>query len=87
MESKDMVRMANQIASFFKSYGQEEGVKEIATHINNFWEPRIRKHFFEHLAKGNSGFDPMVLSAAQLIRKPADHVTNQAHLPPAGEES
>ncbi len=87
MESKDMVRMANQIATFFKSYGNEEGTKEIATHINNFWEPRMRQHFFEYVAKGNTGFDPMVLAAVSMIRKSADHNTNQANLPPEGEES
>ena len=87
MESKDMVRMANQIATFFKAYGQEEGTKEIATHINNFWEPRMRLHFFEHVAKGHSGFDPMVLAAVPLIRKPADHAAHQGNLPKHGEES
>lgn len=87
MESEDMVRMANQIATFFKSYGVEEGTKEIATHINNFWEPRMRSHFFDHVAKGNTAFDPMVLAAVPMIRKPADHDTDQANLPPEGEEN
>jgi formate dehydrogenase subunit delta len=87
MESKDMVRMANQIATFFKSYGAEEGTKEVATHINNFWEPRMRSHFFEFVAKGNTGFDAMVLAAVPMIRKPADHDTHQEDLPKAGEES
>jgi formate dehydrogenase subunit delta len=87
METKDMVRMANQIATFFKSYGAEEGTKEVANHINNFWEPRMRSHFFDFVAKGNTGFDPMVLAAVPMIRKPADHATHQGNLPKHGEES
>ena len=87
MESKDMVRMANQIATFYKAYGQEEGTKEVAAHINNFWEPRMRQHFFEYISEGGKAFDPMVMAAAVLIRKPADHSAHQGNLPPEGEES
>jgi formate dehydrogenase subunit delta len=87
MESKDIVRMANQIATFFKAYGQDEGTKEIATHINNFWEPRMRQHFFEYVAKGGASLDPMVLAAVPLIRKPADNAAHQGNLPKHGEES
>jgi formate dehydrogenase subunit delta len=72
METKDMVRMANQIGTFFKGYGEEEGTKEIATHMNNYWEPRMRREFFAHVAKGGAGLDPMVLAAAALVRKPKD---------------
>ena len=38
-----LVRMANQIATFFKSQPEAERVPGIATHINKFWEPRMRK--------------------------------------------
>jgi formate dehydrogenase subunit delta len=72
METRDMVRMANQIAAFFKGYGAEEGTKEIATHMNNYWEPRMRRDFFAHVEKGGAGFDPMVLAAAAQVRKPKD---------------
>ncbi|HMT13424.1 MAG TPA: formate dehydrogenase subunit delta, partial [Aestuariivirga sp.] len=34
--------MANQIAGFFAPYGEAEAVKEVAAHINAFWEPRMR---------------------------------------------
>lgn len=87
METRDMVRMANQIAGFFKSYGAEDGKKEVAAHINNFWEPRMRGQFFDYLKTGGKDFDPMVTGAAKLIRKPTNHSANQAHLPPHGEES
>ena len=70
MESSDIIRMTNQIAGFFKAYGHDEAVKEIATHINNFWDPRMRTHLFAYLAKGGTGIDPLVIEAAANIRKP-----------------
>lgn len=71
MQTRDMLRMANQIAAFFKSYPHEEALKEAATHFNNFWSPPMRKQLFAHLAKGGEGLDPLVVEAAAQIRTPA----------------
>ncbi|MBG1232245.1 formate dehydrogenase subunit delta [Aestuariivirga litoralis] len=76
MEQQDMIRMANQIASFFRGYGTDEAKKEISSHLNNFWEPRMREQFFKHLDSGGAGFDPLVLEAAKLVRKPDNHNSN-----------
>ena len=70
METRDMLRMANQIADFFKGYPREEARTEAATHLNNYWDPRMRKHLFEHLAKGGEGLDPLIIEAAAQLRKP-----------------
>lgn len=66
-----MVRMANQIASFFKGYDHDEAVKDTAYHINSFWEPRMRRLLFAHLDKGGEGLDPLVKDAAAKIKRPA----------------
>lgn len=87
MEQADLIRMANQIAGFFKNYGPEEGKKEIAAHLNNFWEPRMREKFFQHLSTGGAGFDPLVIEASKLVRKPDNHKAVQSRLPKHGEES
>ena len=87
MQNEDIIRMANQIGAFFKAYGPEQAKKDIAAHINNFWEPRMRSKLFELLSAGGTGFDPLVVEAAQLVRKPSDHAANQSHLPKHGEES
>ncbi|CAN7436515.1 formate dehydrogenase subunit delta [Rhizobium sp. LjRoot98] len=65
-----LVRMANQIATFFKSQPEAERVAGIATHINKFWEPRMRKAFFELIEQDDAGFDPLVISAAAIIKRP-----------------
>ncbi|WFU08500.1 formate dehydrogenase subunit delta [Rhizobium sp. CB3090] len=68
--SAKLVYMANQIATFFKTQPANEAVQGVATHINKFWEPRMRRQFFEIVDSGNSGLDPLVLEAAALIHRP-----------------
>lgn len=69
MSHDKIVRMANQIATFFKSQPEAERAAGVANHINKFWEPRMRRQFFEELEKG-APFDPLVKEAANLVRKP-----------------
>jgi formate dehydrogenase subunit delta len=88
METADMLRMANQIAAFFKSYPREEALKDTATHFNNYWSPPMRAKLLAHLAQGGRGLDPLVIEAAGGIRRPAesvDHPANQADILPTGE--
>lgn len=65
-----LVYMANQIATFFKSQPASEAAQGVATHINKFWEPRMRRQLFEILETEENGLSPLVLEAAPLIRKP-----------------
>ncbi len=65
-----LVYMANQISKFFESKPHAEGVAGIAAHINDFWEPRMRRHFFEVVDAGGAGLRPMVLDAARSIKRP-----------------
>lgn len=67
METKDMIRMANQIADFFKAYPEEQAVAETAKHLKSFWEPRMRKLLIEHTAKGGAGLNPLALKAARTL--------------------
>ena len=62
--------MANQIATFFESKPHEEGVHGVAEHINKFWEPRMRRQFFEMVDAGGEGLKPIVIEAAAQIRRP-----------------
>ena len=66
-----LVRMANQIATFFHSQPREDGPLGVATHINKFWEPRMRRAFFDIVDnRGGEGLDGLVLQAVPLIRRP-----------------
>lgn len=68
MSPDKLAYMANQIASFFKSRPHDEAVAGIADHISNFWEPRMRRQFFELLKDDAGRFDPLVQEAAPSVR-------------------
>lgn len=65
-----MVRMANQMADFFKSYGETEAIEGIADHINKFWEPRMRRDFFVLVDSGGAGLSELVKKASSFIKRP-----------------
>ena len=69
MSPEKLVRMANQIATFFESQ-PDGGTEGVAAHINDFWEPRMRARLLDHLAAGGAGLHPAVRDAARLIRPP-----------------
>ncbi len=70
MSHDKIVYMANQIASFFNSQPEAERVEGVATHINKFWEPRMRRQFFEKIEAGEA-FDPLVIEASKQVNRPA----------------
>jgi len=69
-DSSKLIRMANQIATFFASQPEADRVKGVATHINKFWEPRMRREFFALIDNGGEGFLPLVIEAAKQVNRP-----------------
>ncbi|WP_114392770.1 formate dehydrogenase subunit delta [Oleisolibacter albus] len=74
MQSGELVRMANQIASYFGAYPEAEAVPEIASHIRSFWDPRMRSALLAHVETGGEGLDPLVLKAVRRLLQPSDGV-------------
>ena len=70
MSADRIVRMANDIAKFMESKPHAEGVSMLASHINDFWEPRMRRQLFQKIDAGEAGFRSLVLEAAGAIRRP-----------------
>ncbi|MCM2396290.1 formate dehydrogenase subunit delta [Rhizobium sp. S95] len=68
--SEKIVRMANQIATFFLSQPEAVRVEGVANHINKFWEPRMRRQLFEHIDKGGEGLLPLVIEASKAVKRP-----------------
>lgn len=67
MNDDRLISMANQIADFFQSYPEAEAVEGIATHIQKFWDPRMRRGIFAHLKAGGAGLKPLSLKALQQL--------------------
>lgn len=70
MSVEKITRMANDIAKFMESKPHDEGVALLAAHINDFWDPRMRRQLFEILDAGGAGLRPLVIDAAVAIRRP-----------------
>ena len=66
-----LVRMANQIADFFKIQSADLAVAGTADHIRKFWDPRMRAMMTQHLDHGGAGLNPFALKATQIVCKPA----------------
>jgi len=73
MSSPDkLVYMANQIGKFFTAQGEASAVEGIATHLKNFWDPRMRKAIIAHLDAGGARLDPEVRLAIERLRLTSD---------------
>lgn len=78
MNHERLVRMANQIATFFASQKDEEPAEATARHIASFWDPRMRAGLDRLVHAGGAGLDPVALAAArQLARPTADERSGQ----------
>ncbi|WP_373236632.1 formate dehydrogenase subunit delta [Cohaesibacter celericrescens] len=69
MSPEKMVHMANQIAIFFKSQPEENRADQVAGHLTDFWEPRMRAQLLSYIESGGQGLDDLVLKAAHIIQQ------------------
>jgi formate dehydrogenase subunit delta len=67
-----LVYMANQIARFFSSQGNDCAVAGTADHLQKFWDPVMRRSILAHLDAGGEGLDPLVRRALERLRPKAD---------------
>lgn len=68
MSPEKMVRMANQIASFFETQPGGDAAEMVAAHLNDFWDPDMRAQLAAYIEAGGAGLHPRVMEAAGLIR-------------------
>jgi len=64
-----LIYMANQIGGFFAVQGHDKEVAGVADHIAKFWNSRMQKQIFAHVAKGGEGLKPTVKEALQVLEK------------------
>ena len=70
MTPETLVRMANQIADFFKALPDEEALAGASNHIRMFWDPRMRAKMAAHLAAGGEGLNPLARQAVEKVCQP-----------------
>jgi formate dehydrogenase subunit delta len=68
MKIEALVKMANEIAAFFEGEGGEkEGPPLMASHLQRFWEPRMRRQIVAHYREGGEGLDEFARRAVALL--------------------
>ena len=65
--TEKLVKMANQIGSFFAAQRQPESISGMADHLMKFWDPRMRAAIIEHVAHGGDGLEPIALEAVKRL--------------------
>ena len=70
MHIESLVRMANQIGSFFEAMpDHDEAVDGVAQHLKKFWDPRMRRELLAQLELGAEiGLKPIVVEAVRKHR-------------------
>jgi formate dehydrogenase subunit delta len=64
MKIEQLIIMANQIGTFFKSTpDSEEAKKDIAMHLKRFWALTMRLQLIEHAQNEGTGLEPIVKDA------------------------
>jgi formate dehydrogenase subunit delta len=66
--TQNLVQMANQVAAFFASYPEAEGIEGTANHLKSFWDPRMRREIEAHIEeKAGSGLSHIALEAVKHV--------------------
>ena len=65
------VRLANDVTVQFAHRPPEVAAAAVATHLRDFWEPRMTRALLAHVAAGGEGLDPVAVRAAELLRPEA----------------
>ncbi|MEQ1631355.1 MAG: formate dehydrogenase subunit delta [Planctomycetota bacterium] len=65
MDGQKLVKMANQIASFFAAEPDRKvAVEGVAGHLKRFWEPRMRREILAMVDRGDvASMHELVLEA------------------------
>ena len=65
MDIDNLIKMANQIGSFYDSLPDpEEASREISVHIKKFWAPRMRIQLLDFVEQEDgAGLSPIVLAS------------------------
>jgi formate dehydrogenase subunit delta len=70
MDIHRLVKMANEIGAFFESAAdRKEAVTSIATHLRNFWDPRMRTQLIGYAREADGELTPIVKEAVLTLAK------------------
>ncbi len=62
------IRLINKIVVHFGYLPTEQAVAEVADHVQRFWDPRMKRRLFDLVDAQTTGFEPVAVAAAALLR-------------------
>jgi formate dehydrogenase subunit delta len=71
MSHDKLVRMANQIATFFESQPGEDQAARVAAHLKDYWAPTMRAELARFVRQGDPEVTPLVAEAVALLERQA----------------
>ncbi len=81
MKPEKLTVMANQIATFFRSYPDDEAAAGIKRHVVSFWTPLMRTGLEDWIERDGPDIDPLVVRALRrpmTAASPVERVTSPA---------
>lgn len=73
MNVEHLVRMANQIGSFFEAESDRAAaVAGVADHLRRFWDPQMRTAIVAHRRAGGAGLSEIVIEAIKELEPQRD---------------
>ena len=67
MAQATQVRLVNSVAAQFAHLPAREAAAAVASHVQTFWDPRMRADLLAALDDPDAGLDPVALEAARLL--------------------
>jgi formate dehydrogenase subunit delta len=68
MRIERLVTMANDIGAFFATDPDRSlATSNVASHLQRFWDPRMRRQIVAHYFEGGAGLDEIPLAAVALL--------------------
>jgi len=80
MDIENLVKMANNIADFFKAEPEHAAAVEgVADHLRRFWESRMRLAIVKHYQAGGTGLSEIASDAVALLAKEQETAAQAGH--------
>jgi formate dehydrogenase subunit delta len=74
MNIEPLIKMANEIASFFEGDPDKEQAKQnAANHMSRYWERRMRHEIVAHYHRGAGGLGDIARGAVAILAQQGSH--------------
>lgn len=76
MNIDHLIKMANEITSFWEGEAGEKAAKEVAAHLRRYWEPRMRAQMITYYEeRQGAGLSEVAKQAVALLIEQAKAAT------------